>query len=201
MAQLKPWMPKNWGEHTRAWLDQAIREARVSAGELLIDAPLTPRDADNHPTLPWDLKLKVRDGVLAFAPDWPAAEAMSAELHFHDGGLDIELRGLFDQPLASLAVGDEVGDRDDLEAMFAGEGRDLGPDPRYRRFEPRRREALSPATAALMTYILEGVVERGTATSIASSGLSAFATSAATISTDVNDMVERSFQEPAKPKQ
>lgn len=32
--------------------------------------------------------------------------------------------------------------------------------------EPRRREALSPATAALMTYILEGVVERGTATSV-----------------------------------
>src|SRR6185369_11869728 len=32
--------------------------------------------------------------------------------------------------------------------------------------EPRRREALSPETAALMTYILRGVVERGTATSI-----------------------------------
>ncbi|HXC52990.1 MAG TPA: PBP1A family penicillin-binding protein [Candidatus Limnocylindrales bacterium] len=32
--------------------------------------------------------------------------------------------------------------------------------------EPRRREALSPETASLMTYILRGVVERGTATSI-----------------------------------
>lgn len=32
--------------------------------------------------------------------------------------------------------------------------------------EPRRREVLSPQTAAVMTYILEGVVERGTATSI-----------------------------------
>ncbi|HEY2772494.1 MAG TPA: PBP1A family penicillin-binding protein [Candidatus Binatia bacterium] len=31
---------------------------------------------------------------------------------------------------------------------------------------PRRREALSPETAALMTYILEGVVERGTATAV-----------------------------------
>ncbi len=32
--------------------------------------------------------------------------------------------------------------------------------------EPRRREALSPETAAVMTYILEGVVERGTATCV-----------------------------------
>jgi penicillin-binding protein 1A len=32
--------------------------------------------------------------------------------------------------------------------------------------DPKRREVLSPATAAVMTYILEGVVERGTATSI-----------------------------------
>ncbi|MFN2377093.1 MAG: penicillin-binding protein 1A, partial [Candidatus Binatia bacterium] len=32
--------------------------------------------------------------------------------------------------------------------------------------EPRRREVLSPQTAALMTYILEGVVERGTGTSV-----------------------------------
>jgi len=32
--------------------------------------------------------------------------------------------------------------------------------------EPRRREVLSPETAALMTFILEGVVERGTATSV-----------------------------------
>ncbi|MFN2424931.1 MAG: PBP1A family penicillin-binding protein [Candidatus Binatia bacterium] len=32
--------------------------------------------------------------------------------------------------------------------------------------EPRRREVLSPQTAAVMTYILEGVVERGTGTSI-----------------------------------
>jgi penicillin-binding protein 1A len=32
--------------------------------------------------------------------------------------------------------------------------------------EPKRREVLSPATAAVMTYILEGVVERGTATSV-----------------------------------
>ncbi|WP_293391009.1 YhdP family protein [Nevskia sp.] len=90
VTALKPWMPKNWSEHNREWLDRAVREAKVTSGELLIDAPLTPRDADNHPTLRWELKVKVRDGVLAFAPDWPAAVAMAADLHFHDGGLDID---------------------------------------------------------------------------------------------------------------
>lgn len=90
VAALKPWMPKNWSEHSREWLDHAVREATLTSGELLIDAPLTPRDADNHPTLHWELRLKVRDGVLAFAPDWPAAVAMAADLHFHDGGLDID---------------------------------------------------------------------------------------------------------------
>ena len=39
-----------------------------------------------------------------------------------DRRLDVELRGLLHQPLAALAVGDEVGHRDDLEAMFAREG-------------------------------------------------------------------------------
>ena len=36
-------------------------------------------------------------------------------------------RLLVDETLARLAIGDEVGDRDDLEAMLAGEGDDLRP--------------------------------------------------------------------------
>ena len=36
--------------------------------------------------------------------------------------------------------------------------------------EPRRREVLSPETASLMTYILEGVVQRGTATCVKAIG-------------------------------
>ena len=36
--------------------------------------------------------------------------------------------------------------------------------------EPRRREVMSPQTAAVMTYILEGVIEQGTATSIKALG-------------------------------
>ncbi len=89
VAALKPYMPINWGPNSRAWLERAIQQARVTGGHLLIDAPLTPRDADNRPTVPWRLTLDVDDAVLAFAPDWPAAEGIAAQLVFHDHGLDI----------------------------------------------------------------------------------------------------------------
>jgi len=89
VAALKPYMPLNWGANSRAWLERAIRQARVTGGRLLIDAPLTPRDADHHLTIPWRLTLDVDDAVLAFAPDWPVAEGIAAQLVFHDHGLDI----------------------------------------------------------------------------------------------------------------
>ncbi|MBA4284739.1 MAG: TIGR02099 family protein [Xanthomonadaceae bacterium] len=89
VAALKPYMPINWGPNSRAWLERAIQRARVTGGHLLIDAPLTPRDAGNRPTIPWRLTLDVDDAVLAFAPDWPAAEGIAAQLVFHDHGLDI----------------------------------------------------------------------------------------------------------------
>ncbi|MCX7069400.1 MAG: YhdP family protein [Gammaproteobacteria bacterium] len=89
VAALKPYMPLNWAPNSRAWLERAIQQARVTGGRLLIDAPLTPRDADNRPTIPWRLTLDVDDAVLAFAPDWPAAEGIAAQLVFHDHGLDI----------------------------------------------------------------------------------------------------------------
>lgn len=159
VAALKPWMPKNWGEHTRAWLEQAIREARVTSGELRIDAPLTPRDADNHPTIPWDLRLQVRDGVLAFAPDWPAAVAMSAELHFHHNGLDIDAS---DGRISNLAVtrlhatiADFFAPALVLDGAFAGDAADLYRLLRASPLKERvsgllaRTEARGPAAATL----------------------------------------------------
>src|SRR5690606_927554 len=42
-----------------------------------------------------------------------------------DGCVDTELRGPLDQSLPRLPVGDQVGDRNDLEIVLAGEGDDL----------------------------------------------------------------------------
>jgi uncharacterized protein (TIGR02099 family) len=101
-AALKPWMPKNWGPNSRAWLERAIRQARVTGGHLSLDAALTPRDAGQRPTVPWRLTLDVEDAELAFAPDWPAAVGGRARLEFHDGGLDIRADG---GAISGLAVG------------------------------------------------------------------------------------------------
>ena len=129
VAALKPYMPVNWGPNSRAWLERAIRQARVTGGHLLIDAPLTPRDIDNHPTIPWRLTLDVEDAVLAFAPDWPAAEGIAAQLVFHDNGLDIlgrhgTISGLdvsrLDARIADFAAADLV-----LAADVAGDAAQL----------------------------------------------------------------------------
>uniref|UniRef100_UPI0025E478CF YhdP family phospholipid transporter n=1 Tax=Nevskia sp. TaxID=1929292 RepID=UPI0025E478CF len=129
VAALKPWMPKNWGPNSRAWLERAILQARVTGGRLLIDAPLTPRDANNRPTLPWRLTLDVEDAVLAFARDWPAAEGIAAQLVFHDNGLDIlgregSVSGLavsrLDARIADFAAADLA-----LDADFSGDAAQL----------------------------------------------------------------------------
>ena len=87
---LKSFMPLNWGPDVHAWLTRALVRGRVSDGRLDIDSPLLPRDARGHLALPWTLSLSVHDGELAFAPDWPSATGVAAQLLFHDQGLDIE---------------------------------------------------------------------------------------------------------------
>lgn len=147
VAALKPWMPRNWGPNSRAWLERAVQQARVTGGRLTLDAPLTPRDADNRPTVPWQLTLAVEDAVLAFAPDWPAAEGIRARLLFHDGGLDIAADG---GSISGLAVGRldaSIADFHDarlaLDADFHGDAAQL-----YRLFRASPLQArLSGLTA------------------------------------------------------
>ena len=48
--------------------------------------------------------------------------------HLADRGFDRKTRDPLDQILARLAIGDQLGDRDALEAVLGGEGLDLRPD-------------------------------------------------------------------------
>lgn len=121
VAALKPYMPLNWGPNSRAWLERAIRQARVTGGHLLIDAPLTPRDADNHPTIPWRLTLNVDDAVLAFAPDWPVAEGIAAQLVFHDHGLDIFGRQGWISGLAARRLEARIADFSAAELVLSAD--------------------------------------------------------------------------------
>lgn len=90
-AALKPLMPTDWGTGTRAWLNRALIHARVATAVLKIDAPMTPRTVEGHTTMPWQLDLEAVDGELAFAQEWPTAQALHVQLHFHDRGLDVEV--------------------------------------------------------------------------------------------------------------
>lgn len=128
-AALKPLMPKTWGPNTRAWLTRALTHARVTEGALHIDAAMTPSTPDGRSTMPWRLDLSIVDGELAFAPDWPVATALAAQLHFHDHGLDITAE---DGRLGGAAISGLKASIADfhtadlvLEGQLAGDGADF----------------------------------------------------------------------------
>jgi uncharacterized protein (TIGR02099 family) len=91
-AVLKPLMPKTWGPNAKAWLNRALLRAPVTRGAINVDAALTAPTADGRSTIPWTLDLDLADAELDYAPGWPAAKSVKAELRFHDFGLDIGLK-------------------------------------------------------------------------------------------------------------
>jgi uncharacterized protein (TIGR02099 family) len=88
VVALKPFMPKDWGPNTRAWLTRSLVHGRVAQGHILLDGPLPDYPFVEKPTGHWQLDLGLADGNVAFSPDWPAAEKVQAQLHFHGHGMD-----------------------------------------------------------------------------------------------------------------
>lgn len=156
-AALKPLMPKTWGPNTRAWLTRALNRARVTEGALHIDAAMTPSTPDGRSTMPWRLDLAIVDGELAFAPDWPAATALAAQLHFHDHGLDITAEagrlGAAQMSALKATIADFHSADLVLDGQLAGDGADfyrlLRASPLAQRLEGllHTTEASGPVTA------------------------------------------------------
>jgi uncharacterized protein (TIGR02099 family) len=114
-TQVKRLMPLTWGEKTREWLGRALVKGRVPRGHLVVDGPLVPRNDDHPDGTPWTLELDVAGGTLAFHPDWPAAEDMSAHLSFRDHGLRIASQAARIDGVPVQRVDAEIGDfRDPL---------------------------------------------------------------------------------------
>ncbi len=90
---LKPWMPRDWGAGTRDWLNRALLHGRVARGHLQLDGPMADYPFVEKPDGHWILDLDVADGTLAYAPGWPQAEKMQAQLHFRGHGLQITSSG------------------------------------------------------------------------------------------------------------
>ncbi len=90
---LKPWIPKDWGAGTRDWLTRALQHARVPQAHLQLDGPLADYPYVEKPSGHWLLDLTVADGTLAYAPGWPPAEKLQAQLRFRGHGLQISSSG------------------------------------------------------------------------------------------------------------
>ena len=86
---LKPWIPKDWGAGTRDWLTRSLQRGHVSQGHLQLDGPLADYPFVEKPTGHWLLDLVVADGTLLYAPGWPQAEKLQAQLRFRGHGLQI----------------------------------------------------------------------------------------------------------------
>lgn len=84
---LKGYMPLEWGEDLKKWLTRAIEKGRVPRGELLIRGPLADFPFHQRKTGEWKLDLDVADARLAYAPDWPGVDDLSAHLAFRGNGL------------------------------------------------------------------------------------------------------------------
>jgi uncharacterized protein (TIGR02099 family) len=88
VTRLKPYMPVNWSQNLHDWLQRAIVNGRVSQGKLALEGELAKfpfKDGDGR----FQLDLDVADAKLAYAPDWPVAEQVSARLQFLANGLSI----------------------------------------------------------------------------------------------------------------
>lgn len=92
VTRLKPYLPAFWSESLRGWLDQGIVAGRVPRARLQIRGKLAEfpfRDGNGV----FALDLDVANARIAYAPGWPAAEQVSAELAFRGDGLSIKVDG------------------------------------------------------------------------------------------------------------
>ncbi len=91
--RLKPFIPYTWGPGLRDWLSNGLLAARVPAGEITIQGPLSdfPFAKTNNGTFALDLE--VADVRLAFHPDWPTIERLGAQLKFRGNALAITSDG------------------------------------------------------------------------------------------------------------
>lgn len=92
VLRLKPYMPRDWGQNLRNWLDRAIVAGRVPAAELRLEGRFSDFPFRAGRGL-FSLGIDVADGTLAYAPGWPAAERVAARLRFENGGLVIDGAG------------------------------------------------------------------------------------------------------------
>lgn len=81
-----PW--PSAGDDTLAWLKSALISGEITRGDFLYDGVLI--DAANRPPSSMQMNFAVKNGVLAYAPEWPILTQLNANIGLYNRSLTIE---------------------------------------------------------------------------------------------------------------
>lgn len=128
------YLPRVVSERTQSWVRKAVQHARVEGASLQLQGRLADfpfRDGKGH----FEVVIGLRDGVLDYAPGWPAIEGIDGELRFAGPGLRVEAERA---RVFGVALGGVVADIPDLDTRRSGlmtiTGRARGPSTDFLRF-------------------------------------------------------------------
>ncbi len=76
------------GDKTLAWLKSAITAGEVGQGAFLYDGPIHARPG--HPAGKLQMRFQLKDGRLAYDPEWPAVEALQGEVLIDGMALSVD---------------------------------------------------------------------------------------------------------------
>lgn len=86
-----------------AWLDRATPVGRIPEAEWRIEGLLEQFPFDNSDGV-FYARFPIENLTLDYDPDWPVAENVSADVHFHQGALDVTARSGTTQGLSLAGV-------------------------------------------------------------------------------------------------
>ncbi|MBO0615202.1 YhdP family phospholipid transporter [Thiothrix fructosivorans] len=88
---VRDYIPALLPDHTEQWLKTAIVQGYVPKGEFVLRG--NPADFPfQHKAGVFDIRFDIENGVLAYLPEWPQAEAVNGELHFHNADMNATVR-------------------------------------------------------------------------------------------------------------
>ncbi|MGQ0696742.1 MAG: YhdP family protein [Panacagrimonas sp.] len=145
-TRAKRFMPRFWGKELRHWLDTALVAGRVPSARLQIVGELAHFPFVDYPGT-FALDLDVADGQLAYAPEWPAIDAIAAHLEFR--GMGLAVRADSAMVMGNPVEHAEASIPDLRDAQLSVVGETQGETSRY--YDFLRASPLAPRLSGLLT--------------------------------------------------
>ncbi|UOG91430.1 MAG: hypothetical protein L3K52_14690 [Candidatus Thiothrix sulfatifontis] len=83
LDNVRDYIPSILPDNTKRWLKTAIVNGNVPKGEFVLRGNPADFPFQQQPGL-FDIRFDIENGVLAYLPEWPVANEVSGELHFHN---------------------------------------------------------------------------------------------------------------------